>query len=67
MGRIVAASPYKIEIVKTDGTRWDNMIMGGRPSASRLATMSAKVPAIASATLYDRDERTILATWTRGA
>ena len=71
MGRIVAASPYKIEIVKTDGTRqterWDNRIMGGRPSASRLAEMSAKVPAIAAATLYDRDERTVLATWTRGA
>lgn len=48
MGRIVASSPYKIEIVKTDGTRqterWDNRIMGGRPSASRLAEMSAKVP-----------------------
>jgi hypothetical protein len=27
--------------------------------------MSAKVPAIAAATLHDRDERTVLAEWRR--
>lgn len=55
MARNLIAVTHQIDIVKTDGTRqtesWNSVVMGGRPSVSRFRAMSARTPAIKSATL----------------